>query len=280
MNFTVAREVHQTKPSVTFGVRLLPWYSQACSCSECFALDWADAKLPRLKDSVVHASSSSAAQSSTPRPSSSRAPLAATPPTRPLQKHISPSNDPGTPQSRKRLEDIAAGLREREQDLSPIRLPSPLKEREPSILSSNVHAIPQPPSPVPTEVDCEDKTQPRKTFSFLGLDRSPEPVTATIPQEGQPSTPKKRRLIPPAEATAISPTADATPFDGGLPLTPPQTTRRVAQRDRPMAVSARIPSRKGKEREDFPPARTEDQVGAYPFRLPNNVVLHGLPLEI
>ena len=171
------------------------------------------------------------------------------------------SNPPETPQSRKRLEDIETGLRQRKQDFSPTRCPGPSKEPGPSTSFSDAQTIPQPPSPVPTEVDCEVETQPRKTFSFLGLEYSPELIASTIKDEGQPATPKKRRLTPPTEGTGIQPGADAVPFGGGLPLTPPQTTRRVAQPDGPEPVSPTIRVRKGKERERVAPVRTQDQVG-------------------
>lgn len=159
------------------------------------------------------------------------------------------------------MEDIETGLRQRKQDFSPTRCPGPSKEPGPSTSFSDAQTIPQPPSPVPTEVDCEVETQPRKTFSFLGLEYSPELIASTIKDEGQPATPKKRRLTPPTEGTGIQPGADAVPFGGGLPLTPPQTTRRVAQPDGSEPVSPTIRVRKGKERERVAPVRTQDQVG-------------------
>lgn len=218
---------------------------------------------------IVHASNSSAVSPATPRPSKegARARPIATPPTRSPQKNFSSSSNPSeTPRSsRRRLEDIEAGLRQREQDLSPTRRPGPSKESEPSRSYSGTQTIPQPPSPVPTEVDCEVETQPRKTFSFLGLDYGPEPITPTIKDEGQPSTPKKRRLTSPAEGTAIQPAADAVTIGGGVPVTPPQTTRRVAQSDAPRPVSPITRSRKGKEREGPPPVWSQDQVGACPL---------------
>lgn len=244
-------------------------------------LDWAD-QLPQPKDSmIVHASNSSAVSPTTPRPSKeggTRARPIATPPTRPPHKHFSPLNNPSeTPRSsRKRLEDIEAGLRQREQDISPTRHPGHSKEPEPSTPYSGAQTIPQPPSPVPTEVDCEVETQPRKTFSFLGLDYSPEPITSTIKDEGQPSTPKKRRLTSPTEGTVIQPAADAVTIGGGLPLTPPQTTRRVAQSDAPRPFSPVTRSRKGKEREGLPPVWSQGQVGTRPLHNPRAV----LPTEV
>lgn len=160
--------------------------------------------------------------------------------------------------------DIEAGLKQRELDVSPTRHPGP-SSREPgpsSLFSSAQEAIPQPPSPVPTEVDCEVEAQPRKTYSFLGLPYSPEAIVSTIKDEGQPSTPKKQRLIPPTGDTLL---ADAVFSGGGLLLTPPQTTRRVVQSGGRESASAVMHSRKGKEREGRPPVQTQDQVGAHPF---------------
>lgn len=164
------------------------------------------------------------------------------------------------------MEDIEAGLRQRgqEQDRSPTRHPGPSKEQGPITSLSGAQAIPQPPSPVPTEID-EVETEPRKTYSFLGLEHSPELIATTIEQEGRPSTPKKRRLTPPTEGNVIQPAADAVSFSGMLPFTPPPTTRRVAQADVPESVPAIIRSRKGKEREGVPPVRTQNEVGDYPF---------------
>lgn len=163
-----------------------------------------------------------------------------------------------TPRSKKRLEDIEMGLRQREHDVSPTRHdPSPSKEPEQSSPLSIVPAIPQPPSPVPTEVD-EVEVQPRKTYSFLGLHYSPESVVSAIKDEGpgQPSTPKKPRLSQSA--------TDPAPSGGGLLLTPPQTTRRITESDQPQPMSSMTRTRKGKEREGAPPAQTQDQVGAQP----------------
>ncbi|KAF8559808.1 hypothetical protein OG21DRAFT_495605 [Imleria badia] len=234
--------------------------------SKCDFWYWAD-QLPRAKDGIVYASNSSAAQSPAPRPSKqggTRAYPPATPPAHPPRKHLSPLNNPSeTPRSTKRLEDIEAGLRKREQeqDRSPTRRPGLSKEQGPTTSLSGVQAIPQPPSPVPTEIDCEVETEPRKTFSFLGLDRSPESVAAPLKQEGQPSTPKKRRLTPPTEGIVIQPAAGAGSFSGRLPVTPPSTTRRGAQTAEPESVSAIIRSRKGKEREGVPPVRTQNEWG-------------------
>lgn len=173
-----------------------------------------------------------------------------------------------TPRSRKRLEDIAAGLKQRDQDLSPTRQPGPSREPGHSTSYSSTQAIPQPPSPVPTEVDDgEADAQPQRTYSFLGLHYSPEPIVSTIKDEGQPSTPKKQRLIPPSGGPAVQP---AVSSGGGL-FTPPQSTRRVAQSGEPESISA---IRKGKEREGRLPVQSQDQVGAHPFHYPCNIIVH------
>lgn len=239
---------------------------------------WADQLLPR--ENIVRASSSSTRSPSKEGGGPSTRPTF-TPHTRPLQKHSSLSNSPSeivTPPSQKRLEDIEAGLRQREHDLSPTRHPGPSKESEPSSPLSIVPAIPQPPSPVPTEVDSgEVEVQPRKTYSFLGLHDSPESVVSAIKDEGQPSTPKKRRLTgTPQLAT------DAVPSGGGLLLTPPQTTRHIAASDQPQPLSAKTRSRKGKEREGASPVQTQDQVGEHPFRNqePHSIIIHGNLVDI
>lgn len=221
-------------------------------------LGWAD------DDNIVHASSSSAALPA-PQPSregaGTRARPASTPHIlHPLQEYFSPSV---TPRSRRRLEDIEAGLKQREQDLSPTRQAGSLREAVPSTSSPSAQAIPQPPSPVPTEVDCEDEAQPQKTYSFLGLHYSPEPIISTIKDDGQPST-------PPTEGAVIQPAAVAASSGGGLLLTPPQTTRRVTRSDEAKSI---LHSRKGKEREGGPPVQTQNQVCARPFHYPCNIVV-------
>ncbi|KAG8217745.1 Sfi1 spindle body protein-domain-containing protein [Butyriboletus roseoflavus] len=229
--------------------------------SRCDFWYWAD-DLP--KDSTIPASGSS---SQPPKEgASTRAHPTSAPRTRPLREQhegYSPSNNPLViPRSRKRLVDIEAGLRQREVDLSPTRHPGPSREPGPSTSFSLAQAIiPQPPSPVPTEVDCEDEAQPQKTYSFLGLHYSPESIVSAIKDEGQPSTPKKQRLIPPTEDTVVQPAADAVSSGSGLLPTPPQTIRRVTQSDEPEFVSAIMHSRKGKEREGRPPVQTQDQNG-------------------
>lgn len=245
-------------------------------------LDWAD-DLPNLKDSIVHASGSSTALSP-PQPSKEGAGTRTRPTTprtlRPLRENLSSLNNPSvTPRSRKRLEDIETGLKQRDQDFSPTRHAGPSRERGPSTSYSSTQAIPQPPSPVPTEVDCEADAQPQKTYSFLGLHDSPDPIVSTIKDEGQPSTPKKQRLVPPSECTAIQLVADAISSGGGLLLTPPQSTRRVAQpsASEPESISAIMHNRKGKEREDRPPVQTLDQVSAHPFHYSCNIIVHAYP---
>lgn len=163
--------------------------------------------------------------------------------------------------SRKRLEDIEAGLKQREIDLSPVRRPGP--SGEPCTPLPIAPTIPQPPSPVPTEVDSNEvEAQPRKTYSFLGLHNSPEPVASVIKDEGRPSTPKKRRTL-----------SQPASSGDGLLLTPPQSTQRITEFDQPKPLSSITHSRKGKEREGAP-VRTEDRVGAHPFHYTYHNHLH------
>ncbi|KIJ69247.1 hypothetical protein HYDPIDRAFT_105846, partial [Hydnomerulius pinastri MD-312] len=69
--------------------------------------------------------------------------------------------------------------------------------------------------------------------------------------ESRPATPKKRRLSPPVDD--IEPSGGASSAQPGLPLTPPQTTRRTAppiedeRETRPQPVTPT--RRKGKEKE-------------------------------
>ena len=219
-------------------------------------LAWADQLLP--KESMGRTSSSSTHSPSKEGAGPSARPTA-TPRTRPLQRHGSPLNSPSetvTPRSRRRLDDIQAGLEQREHDFSPTRRPGPSKEPGPGTpLSTIVPTIPQPPSPVPTEVDSDEvEAQPRKTYSFLGLYDSPESVVSAIKDEGEPSTPKKRRV-----------TTDPAPPGEGLLLTPPQSRQRTTKSDQPELLSTTRRSGKGKEREGAPPVQTQGQVGAHCF---------------
>ncbi|KAG9318709.1 hypothetical protein JVU11DRAFT_805 [Chiua virens] len=214
--------------------------------SRCKFFVWADEL--HSQQSVVPASS----------PNLSRAHSTSAPRARPLQEHISPSsNPPETPRSGKRLEGIYLGLRERELALSPTRQPGPSRAI-PQL--PGIQTIPQPPSPVPTEPDGEVEA-PLRVRSFLGLYDSPEPVEATIKDEGQPSTPKKRRLTPPPVGPAEQP---ATSCGAEALATPPETTRRGARSYENKRESDVVRSRKGKEREGAPPAPNdwdEDESG-------------------
>lgn len=256
VNSIVARDRQEIGLSVISGVGY-PGTYDARGLTTYFILDWAD-KVPRVNDTLTHASNQSIAP--TPAPSPFRGGDNRASPAPPQQQHFSPTNSPSeTPRSRKRLGDIEVGLKQREQDLSPIRPQAgPSRDPGPSASSFDAQTIPQPPSPVPTEIDCEPEPRPRR--SFLGLDRDPEPIISTIQVEDQPSTPKKQRLTPPVQGTTLPSTADAASLGGGLPLTPPQTTRRVPQSDELVHVSA-VRSRKGKEREGALPVQMQDQVG-------------------
>lgn len=162
------------------------------------------------------------------------------------------------------------GLQQREQDLSLSHDLGLSEEAGPST-SPGIEGIPQPPSPVPTEIDdtADSGEQPGKSFrSFLGLDYGPPQAGATPAKDvAQPSTPKKRRLTPPTGDTGKQPDTDAVPSGAKLPLTPPQTTHRTGRFDKPKQVSSASSNRKGKERERVAPEQAQDQVGIHLQRL-------------
>ncbi|KAF8447703.1 hypothetical protein L210DRAFT_3526991 [Boletus edulis BED1] len=206
--------------------------------NRCKFWHWAD-QVPRLRDNQ----------------GGPRVQPVTTPSVRTSQQQFSPPRSPAeSPQRRKRMDAIEAGLRQREQDIVATR-PSSSMERGASTSPSGVQADCQPASPVPTEPEPEVEAPPRR--SFLGLLDSPELHSSTMQEEGQPSTPKKRRISLPTEGSEIPPRT--APFGGGLPLTPPQTIRRGMQPDGPEPVSPIVRSRKGKERESVLLARTHDQ---------------------
>ncbi|KAH7888494.1 hypothetical protein F5I97DRAFT_1827924 [Phlebopus sp. FC_14] len=184
-----------------------------------------------------------------------------------------PSTIPETPERRKRLEAIEAGLKARDVDprtpvrAGPFNAPILQNTAAPSAETSSAYAQSRAgtataPSQVnslsqaSTEIDWNAELPPatptRKHYSFLGLDPSPEPIPSVLGQstsvvvQPEPSTPsrspKKRRL---------SLTDDGGEPQPGMLLTPPQTTHRphAHEEDNELWPEPVTPTRrKGKQR--------------------------------